>query len=278
MVRIRILIFFLVVVLGAVRAEGTGWIFPSVVARGEVFRVLGPKKAVDSYSIRFGGARYSFLPFGERSYVLIPVSRETQPGWARVRIYDVADGSLAKAFRIRIAQKKYPRYSYRMASTERIERNRAIAREEWKRFEPILQRVSAKRHWSGLFTRPVPGIITQKFGSSHYVNGRKGTTHSGVDLRARTPTPVRAAHAGIVRLADFFRAFGGTVVIDHGHGVYSFYFHLSKIGVVNGSYVARGQRIGLTGNTGFSTGPHLHWGMSVHDVRVEPMQWLRQVF
>lgn len=276
--RIRSLLIFLLVLLGGVGAEGASWIVPQTVARGEVFRVLGPQKAVDSYTIRFGGARYSFLPFGERSYALVPISRETQPGLARVRVYKVEDGSLVKAFRIRITPKRYPRYSYRMGSTERIERNRAIAREEWKRFEPILQRVSVKRHFSGLFTRPVPGIITQKFGATHYVNGRKGTTHSGVDLRARTPTPVRAAHAGIVRMADFFRAYGGTVVVDHGHGVYSFYFHLSKINVMDGSYVARGERIGLSGNTGFSTGPHLHWGMSVHDVRVEPMQWLRQVF
>jgi murein DD-endopeptidase MepM/ murein hydrolase activator NlpD len=78
----------------------------------------------------------------------------------------------------------------------------------------------------------------------------------------------------VVVFADDLKAFGGTVVIDHGQGVNTLYFHLSKIGVTVGQSIKKGEAIGLTGNTGISSGPHLHWGLSVHNVRVDPNQWV----
>ena len=88
-------------------------------------------------------------------------------------------------------------------------------------------------------------------------------------------TKVKAANNGKVVFAQKLSAFGGTIVIDHGQGVHTLYFHLSKFLAVVGQEVSKGTVIALSGNSGISSGPHLHWGMSVHDLRVNPLQWTK---
>lgn len=123
---------------------------------------------------------------------------------------------------------------------------------------------------SGL-VRPADGPISGVFGSQRILNGEPRAPHSGTDIAAPTGTPVRSAGDGVVTLAHpglFFT--GQTVMIDHGLGLQTVYAHLSRIDVTEGERVARGQVIGAVGASGRATGPHLHWGATWLDVRLDP--------
>jgi murein DD-endopeptidase MepM/ murein hydrolase activator NlpD len=116
------------------------------------------------------------------------------------------------------------------------------------------------------------------FGTQEYVNRKKRGQHRGFDIAVPIGTKVKAANNGKVVFAQKLAAFGGTVVLDHGQGVHTLYFHLSRFLVDVGQAVGKGEGIALSGNSGISSGPHLHWGMSVHNLRVDPNQWTRVAF
>ncbi|MGH2349374.1 MAG: M23 family metallopeptidase [bacterium] len=99
--------------------------------------------------------------------------------------------------------------------------------------------------------------------------------HRGVDLAAAAGTPVAAANDGIVRLAETLPLSGKAVLLDHGMGIVTSYLHQSAILVRPGQRVRRGEIIGRVGSTGLSTGPHLHWGLRINGVHVDPMPWTR---
>jgi len=121
----------------------------------------------------------------------------------------------------------------------------------------------------GAWIWPASGPITGVFGSQRILNGQPSTPHYGVDIGAPTGSPVRAPAGGIVILAEELYLTGNTVIIDHGLGVNSTYAHLSSMKVKVGDRLERGQLIGAVGATGRATGPHLHWGLNVGQVRVD---------
>ncbi|MGA8260182.1 MAG: M23 family metallopeptidase [Arenicellales bacterium] len=121
------------------------------------------------------------------------------------------------------------------------------------------------------FIAPVDGRISGVFGSQRILNGKPRQPHSGVDFAASKGTPVKAPAAGRVTLVDPDMYFsGGTVILDHGHGINSVYIHLSRIDVHVGERVAQGQVIGAVGATGRATGPNLHWGVNWFETRLDP--------
>ena len=130
---------------------------------------------------------------------------------------------------------------------------------------------SARTDFTGGFAWPVQGTITGVFGSQRILNGEPRAPHSGVDIAAPPGTPVAAAADGVVSLIheDMFYT-GKTVLLDHGHGLASIYVHLSEIEVVEGQRVEQGTAIGKVGATGRATGPHLHWGVSLNQTRLDP--------
>jgi murein DD-endopeptidase MepM/ murein hydrolase activator NlpD len=121
------------------------------------------------------------------------------------------------------------------------------------------------------FIKPIDGLVTGVYGSQRFYNGVPKSPHYGVDYAAPIGANVIAPAAGVVRLAhrDLFYS-GGTLIIDHGHGLSSSFLHLSDILVMEGSRVERGDSIALVGSTGRSTGPHLDWRMNWRNVRVDP--------
>ena len=122
------------------------------------------------------------------------------------------------------------------------------------------------------FQWPLQGRISGRFGNARVYNGQPGAGHSGMDIAAPTGTPVKAPAGGVVTFAapDLYLT-GGTVLLDHGHGVSSNFLHLSRIDVKVGDRVEPGQGIGAVGATGRATGPHLHWGMNWFDTRIDPL-------
>jgi murein DD-endopeptidase MepM/ murein hydrolase activator NlpD len=128
-----------------------------------------------------------------------------------------------------------------------------------------------ERMWTMPFTRPRASVITSRFGSGRMFNGTLSARHLGVDFRGKTGESVRAANRGVVALVDNFFLAGNVVYIDHGDGIVTAYFHLSRTLVQKGDTVSRGQEIGLVGATGRVTGPHLHWSARYGAVTVNPL-------
>jgi murein DD-endopeptidase MepM/ murein hydrolase activator NlpD len=152
------------------------------------------------------------------------------------------------------------------AATEaRVARENARAREIGKTAH------DSPPMWTASFMRPRASVVTSEFGSGRLFNGQLTTRHLGVDFRGAVGEQVRAANRGVVALVDNFFLAGNVVYINHGGGVVTAYFHLSKPLVAAGDTVKRGQVIGLVGSTGRVTGPHLHWAARYGAVTVNPL-------
>jgi murein DD-endopeptidase MepM/ murein hydrolase activator NlpD len=118
---------------------------------------------------------------------------------------------------------------------------------------------------------PARGRISGFYGSQRILNGEPRAPHRGIDVAAPAGSPVAAMAAGVVSLAEPDLYFtGGTVVVDHGHGLHSIYAHMRQVLVEVGQSVARGAPLGTVGATGRATGPHLHWGVYWFDEALDP--------
>ncbi len=118
--------------------------------------------------------------------------------------------------------------------------------------------------------RPVDGWLSSGFGNRFHPIHRRNILHAGVDLAARTGTPISASRGGIVIHAGWIRGYGHTVIIDHGEGVTTLYAHMSAYAVQGGQYIAQGGRVGDVGMTGTATGPHLHFEVRIGGVPQNP--------
>ncbi len=151
-------------------------------------------------------------------------------------------------------------------------------RREKKHMAQLWSISSGKRWWQEPFVAPVPGAITSPFGLRRVINGSRRSPHSGVDLRAAEGADIVATNHARVVLVDHFYFNGKSVVLDHGGGLYTMYFHLSDFRVKEGSQVRRGEVIGVVGMTGRVSGPHLHWGARLNGARVDPFELLNKVW
>ncbi len=126
------------------------------------------------------------------------------------------------------------------------------------------------------FDWPTRGIISGVFGSQRILNGKPKRPHYGVDIAAPEGTDILAPTEAIVRMAekDLYYT-GGTVMLDHGHGVTSIYSHLSSINVKVGDKINKDQKIGEVGSTGRSTGPHLDWRINWFSERLDPALFIK---
>jgi murein DD-endopeptidase MepM/ murein hydrolase activator NlpD len=157
------------------------------------------------------------------------------------------------------------------ATQDRIDEENARAREVGRNAH------STDAMWTTPFINPRPSPITSRFGSGRMFNGTLSSRHLGVDFSGVTGAAVNAANRGVVALVDEFFLAGNVVYIDHGAGVVTGYFHLSRALVAPGDTVEKGQRIGLVGATGRVTGPHLHWNARYGAVTVNPLDLVRRL-
>ena len=147
----------------------------------------------------------------------------------------------------------------------RVRKESAVTNALWKA-EP------SNPLWDSPFMKPIPGEVIGPFGRRSVINGQPRSPHTGVDLRGKKGTPIKAINDGrVVLTSDHFFS-GLSVVIDHGGGIQSMYFHMDKIQVQQGEMVEKGTVIGSVGSTGRVTGPHLHWGVRVNGSRIDPAQ------
>ena len=173
---------------------------------------------------------------------------------------------------VRLAKKAFPTSELKVESKYVNPPKDVEARIE--REQAKLARVYASRREvapaEAPFVRPVSGEPTSVFGARRVYNGEKRKPHPGLDLRAATGTEVRCAGPGVVALAEDLYFSGGTVIVDHGGGLFTVYAHLSRIDAKDGAAIAAGDVVGLSGATGRVTGPHLHWGGKIGNEIFDP--------
>ena len=150
-----------------------------------------------------------------------------------------------------------------------------LVQAEQARMNQVLSAVSPRPLWEGLFGLPLANMrITSPFGGRRsYNEGLVSGFHAGLDLGGASGTPIYAPAAGRVALAEKLTVRGNAVVIDHGLGVFTGYWHQSQLVVQAGQVVQRGDIVGYVGDTGLVSGPHLHWETRVGGIAVDPMQW-----
>lgn len=175
-----------------------------------------------------------------------------------------------------ISKKKYPvqRLKLPKGMVELSPENEARVEREQKKMAAVWPNVSP-RGWSGNFINPCEGEIVTKFGVQRIINKIPKSSHTGVDVSAKEGDAVRAPNNGVAVLIDDQFFSGNSIVLDHGQGIYTMFFHLSRILIRPGQTVAKGEVIGLVGSTGRSTGAHLHWGVRVQGARVNPMELIQ---
>jgi murein DD-endopeptidase MepM/ murein hydrolase activator NlpD len=149
------------------------------------------------------------------------------------------------------------------------------AEESKKIKQDYLNRVTADREWDGTFAAPADAAISDVYGSQRIFNGKAQREHQGLDFRVPTGTPIAAMNSGTVLLARFLYFEGNCVVIDHGQGLLTLYFHLSEFKVKEGDQVKRGQIVGLSGGTGRATGPHLHLAVRWQGTYLDPARLMQ---
>jgi murein DD-endopeptidase MepM/ murein hydrolase activator NlpD len=155
-----------------------------------------------------------------------------------------------------------------------------LVQSELDQVSVVMSGFRQQRYFEGLMSLPASGPVTSQYGTRRSYNGSPidNNFHGGTDFGGPVGAPITAPADGVVVLARPLQVRGNVVIVDHGWGVYTGYWHLSEISVAEGQLVERGELLGGLGNTGLVTGAHLHWEMWVHGVQVDPMQWVQQSF
>jgi len=215
-------------------------------------------------------------------FSLAGVTFETNPGKYTLDLTgERAAGKASLNFKrtFLVARAQYPRIKVELAVekkfTEPNPEQQAQIAEGVKVKDDYLNRVTPDREWDGNFAPPVDAATSDVYGSQRIFNGMAQRPHWGLDYRVHTGTPVAAMNSGTVLLARFLYFEGNCVVIDHGQGLLTLYFHLSELKVKEGDGVQRGQEIGLSGGTGRATGPHLHVAIRWQGTYLDPARLLQ---
>ncbi len=246
-------------------ADVLGIVFPASVAQGAM--VIG--KVPAGSVVRHADRNLRVTSYGS---VVFGVGRD-EAGPLQVSI--LAPNAPAKTIEIAVTARDWPIENIKGVPPATVNPPKAIA----ERIEREQARVSAARTrddertgFAQAFIWPLKGRISGRFGNQRVYNGTPKSPHSGMDIAVPTGTPVEAPADGVITFADSaLYLTGGTVVLDHGHGISSNFLHLSRIDVKVGDSVKQGDMIGAVGATGRVTGPHLHWGMSWFETRIDPL-------
>jgi len=238
-------------------------------------RLLYPPAGLREATVEFNGASYPMLSSSDRWFAVIgldiyvgvgdyPITAKSGDSVLAAGTLTVSDGGF-----------QYESIELPPSSIDLLSDQNAVANER-ATLAQVYSRFTPERHWSGAWILPAPGPITNGFGLMRSINGGPYSPHTGTDIANEKGTPVAAAASGVVALARPMYLYGNVVIIDHGAGVFSGYNHLDSIAVTEGQAVTIGDLVGFMGDTGFVSGPHLHWEAIIGGVRTDPLLWTQQ--
>jgi len=229
--------------------------------------------------VSYNGKRVLTLRQAGGLFALVGLPLDTAPGMQTLHLRTTVDSmqlTFATAFEVK--PKAYP--AQHLKINPRFLEPSTTDQQRIERETPLL--IQARGHWSDaapdslILDVPSSGRLSSRFGLRRVLNGQERAPHGGLDVAAPTGTPVHAANAGrVINTGDYFYA-GKSVFLDHGKGFITVYLHLSRIDVKEGDTVDRGALLGAVGATGLVTGPHLHWGVLLNGVYVDPELFLKR--
>jgi len=235
-----------------------------------IVRLLNQPANLPWVNAGFDGALYPMSRSGERWFAYVPLGQYVAVGGYTLEVTSEA-GTIASG-QVTVTEGGFQFESIDLppSSIDLLSDQAAIDAER-AALAGAFGGFTQEKKWSGPWAVPAPGPISNGFGLQRSFNGGPYSGHSGTDIANDEGTPLFAAAAGIVTLAEELYLFGNAVVIDHGAGVFSSYSHMQEISAVAGQEVAQGDLIGEMGETGFVSGSHVHWEAIVHGTRVDPM-------
>jgi len=206
-------------------------------------------------------------------YALVPISYYQKIGNYKVIISYLKNNKREfTSAEIRITDGKYKSEKIKVQGSK-VNLNKSDktrTQNEYKEAMQIYRTKTKEMLWSDDFMMPMNSRVTSAFGTKRVYNNQLKSFHSGIDFKAKIGTKIVASNDGIVRLAKNRFYAGNSVIIDHGQGIFTCYYHLSKIVVKKNQRIKKGELLGLSGDTGRITGPHLHFATRVNGYLVEP--------
>jgi len=232
-------------------------------------------------SVEFENRSFKILPNplkSERLYALIPVSYYDKASLKELKIHYKKNGKeIEESIFLKVIDGNYTKEILHVDSSKVNPKSPAVKKrvaQEYNQAMKIYHTRTPKSYLKKPFILPMESKITSDFGRARLYNGSLKGYHSGTDFRAKVGTPIYAANDGVVALVAKRFYSGGTVLLNHGEGIYTCYFHMSRFDVKEGEVVKRGQLLGLSGKTGRVTGPHLHFSVRIDGVQVDPLQFI----
>lgn len=259
---------------------------PARVSTGQTALVIvkSAEKLPPDISVKAGGLTLPLFACPRSSEkqkcAFLPVSVDAKPEtWDVIASWKEGDTTKSKAAKVVVRVKKYPVTTLHVDPDKAEPPADALPRiaAEKKEVEAAWAAASSETLWSERMQPPLKMEVTSVFGNRRRFNGVVKSIHFGVDLKASTGTEIRGILSGKVAMAKEMYFAGNYVLLDHGGGVFSNYAHLSALKVTPGQAIRAGELLGLSGATGRVTGPHLHWGVRIHGVSVDPVQ-LKELF
>ncbi|MCU0509851.1 MAG: M23 family metallopeptidase [Anaerolineae bacterium] len=243
--------------------------------QGQTLSVHLQSRAPVTYTLTFGGRPYRAVAQGKAgAWSLVPVPPLTLPGYVPL---SVQAGAETFTLNVPVFAGSFETVNIPAATAGPIlSQQQKVAAETARMGKLFAGFTSGGWNPRSRFAPPLSGEFrhSSPFGSRRtYGNNPALSAHAGEDYAAPPGTPVYAPAAGIVVLAEPLFVRGNAVVLDHGHGVYTGYWHLNELDVAEGDEVTTGVLLGKVGSTGLSTGAHLHWEMRVGGMAVDPLQW-----
>jgi len=221
-----------------------------------------------------------FTEDGETYYSFLGINALEEPGAYPLKIMLTTEDGSATTFE-QLVLLESGGYGNEWVNVPEDYLDETVIREEDEYLYPILNQFTPERYWDGRFQYPVDEpCINSQFGQRRdYNNGGLFFYHTGMDFGVCAPNlNIYAPAAGKVVLAEELTIKGKAILIDHGWGVFSGYWHMSELNVSVGDFVQPGDLLGQIGNTGRSAGPHLHFEIDITGTPVNPMTWLSQEF
>jgi murein DD-endopeptidase MepM/ murein hydrolase activator NlpD len=265
------------IVTSALAADPVGTSLPtaSQVPGGVALLNVGPiSPASDAPQASYHGDRVLVLPEGDHWVAVLGIPLSAALGTDAISIQRAGAAEQRLSFTVSPKQYVVQRLRVPPAQVDLSPQDLARSESEHTRLQTALATFAPNLPQTLRLRAPISGPRSSSFGSRRVFNGEARAPHSGMDIAARTGTPVHAAAAGnVIDTGNYFFS-GNTVLIDHGEGLITLYGHLSVIGVHPGDSVRTGQLIGAVGATGRVTGPHLHFGVALNRVFVDPALFL----